>query len=141
MVNENENKTLVERFFVEVWNGRKLGLLEELLRFPYEIQNLLGDSPPQQVRRDEMEVHIKEWFEAFPDLVVSVRQTLAEGDKVFVESRYIGTHLGAYREIQATLRGIDISVLGVFTVASGKLAGHSVLVDAWSLYRQLGQTF
>jgi predicted ester cyclase len=133
------NKELVLRFFTEVWNGRKIEVLDFLLRFPYEIKNLLTNSPSEFVDRVEMETHIKEWFEAFPDLEVSIREIIAEGEKVFVETRYIGTHLGAYRGIEATGNRVDVGVLAVFKIESGKLAGHVVMVDALGLYCQLGR--
>lgn len=138
MASTTENRELVRRFFIEVWNGRKTDLLDALLQFPYEIENLLTGSPPEHVGREEMEEHMQEWFEAFPDLEISIRQVIAEMDKVFVETRYAGTHLGAYRGIKATGNRIDVSVLAVFHTESGKLAGHAVMVDALGLYRQLG---
>jgi steroid delta-isomerase-like uncharacterized protein len=133
------NKDLVLRFFTEVWNGRRMESLDSLLRFPYEIENLLTGSPPQHLNREEMELHIQEWFRAFPDLDVTLRKIIAEGDKVFVETRYAGTHLGNYRGIETTGKRIGVSVLAIFKFASGKLAGHAVMVDALGLYRQLGK--
>lgn len=140
MSSTNENKALVQRFFGGVWNGRKMDSLDDLLRFPYQIENLLTGAPPERIERQEMEGHLQEWFTAFPDLKVSVRQIMAEGEKVFIETRYTGTHLGAYRGIEPTENRIDVSVLAVFTCESGKLSGHAVMVDAFGLYRQLGQT-
>jgi predicted ester cyclase len=133
------NKDLVLRFFTEVWNGRKIDVLDILLRFPYEIENLLTGSPSELVDREEMETHILEWFKAFPDLEVSIREIIAEGEKVFIETRFAGTHLGAYREIEATGNRVNVGVLAVFKIESGKLAGHLVMVDALGLYRQLGR--
>ena len=114
-------------------------MLEHLLRFPYQIENLLSGAPPESIGREEMEEHLQEWFDAFPDLEVSVRQVIAEGEKVFVETRYTGTHLGTYRGIESTRNRIGVSVLAVFRAESGRLAGHSVMVDALGLYRQLGR--
>ena len=133
------HKELVIGFFNEVWNGRRLDLLDDLLQFPYEIENLLASSSTSLLDRKEMDGHLQEWFDAFPDLEVSVRKIIAEGDVVFVQTRYSGTHLGAYRGIDPTGNRIDVSVLAVFHIESGRLVGHSVLVDALGLYRQLGQ--
>lgn len=134
------NRELVLRFFTEIWNARKVSLLENLLEFPYEIENLLSRDPADYINREEMEAHLGEWFAGFPDLQVVVDLLIAEGDKVFAQTRYQGIQLGAYRGIEATKNRIDISVLAIFRVKSGKLSGHSVLVDAMGLYRQLGLT-
>jgi predicted ester cyclase len=86
-----------------------------------------------------MQLHIQEWFRAFPDLDVTLRKIIAEGDKVFVETRFAGTHLGIYGGIEATGKRIGVSVLAIFKIASGQLAGHAVMVDALGLCRQIGK--
>jgi predicted ester cyclase len=128
MSSSNNNKGLVQRFFTEVWNGRKTDLLDSLLQFPYEIENLLTDSQSELLRGEAIETHILEWFEAFPNLEVLIPETIAEGEKVFVETRYAGTHLDAYRGIEATGNRVDVELLAVFKIVSGKLAGHVVMV-------------
>ena len=134
------NKDTVKRFIDEVWNKRHFDLLEELLHFPYEINNLLSEAEPAKVDPAGMRRHIQEWIDAFPDIQLTVADMIAEDDKVVLLWTMKGTHQGEYRGKGPTGNKINVNAVAIFRLEDGKLRGHSVMVDALNLYRQIGLT-
>ena len=135
------NKGIVKRFIDEVWNKRQFDLLEELLHFPYEINNLLSEAEPAKVNPAGMRRHIQEWIDAFPDLQLAVADVVAEEDKVALLWTMKGTHQGEYRGKRPTGNKINVNAIALFRLKHGKLRGHSVMVDALNLYQQIGLIF
>lgn len=132
------NEDTVKRFIDEVWNKRKLDLLEGLLHFPYEINNLLSEAGPAEVDPAGMRRHIQEWIDAFPDLHLAVADMVAEDDKVVLLWTMKGTHHGEYQGKGPTGNKINVNAVALFRLKDGKLCGHSVMVDALNLYQQIG---
>jgi predicted ester cyclase len=58
---------------------------------------------------------------AFPDMKLPLQDFVAEGDKVLVRLRVQATHSGAFGELPATGRPIDIGVLDLFKIEKGVL--------------------
>ncbi len=80
MIPAEQNKLAVRRFFEEVFNQRKLDLIEEFIAPEYINHNSLSPvSGPEGVRR----INAAE-FEAFPDIQTTIEDMIAEGDKVVV---------------------------------------------------------
>ena len=77
------------------------------------------------------------YFEAFPDLHVSVDELIAEGERVFCRSTLTGTHDGEYKGIPATGRHVSSESAEVFRIADGKFAGYWCLSNVAGLMRQL----
>ena len=53
---------------------------------------------------------------AFPDMELPLEDFVAEGEKVLVRLRVKGTHTGAFGDMPATGRAIDIGVLDLFQI-------------------------
>ena len=78
------------------------------------------------------------YFEAFPDLHISVDEIIAEDDKVFVRSTMTGTHDGEYKGIAPTGRNVASDCAEVFRVSEdGKIVGYWCLMNVAGLMRQL----
>ncbi|MFF2570926.1 ester cyclase [Streptomyces sp. NPDC101191] len=75
---------------------------------------------------------------AFPDLHVTVEETVAEGDKVVSRNRVTGTHLGEYRGLRPTGRTVDYSEIFVLRFAEGRIVEIRGVVDVLAQLRQLG---
>jgi predicted SnoaL-like aldol condensation-catalyzing enzyme len=74
------NKAIVKRYFEEVFNKRKLELIDEFFAPNYTNHNSLSRvSGPEGVRR-----MIEAELRAFPDLQTTVEDIMAEGDKVAI---------------------------------------------------------
>ena len=77
------------------------------------------------------------YFEAFPDLHVSVDELIAEGERVFCRSTLTGTHDGEYKGIPATGRHVSSESAEVFRIADGRFTGYWCLSNVAGLMRQL----
>ena len=75
---------------------------------------------------------------AFPDMLLPLEDFVAEGEKVLVRLRVQGTHTGAFGDMAATGRKIDIGVLDLFQIRDGMLIEHWALLDNLGMLKQLG---
>ncbi|MFF7440453.1 ester cyclase [Streptomyces sp. NPDC008122] len=75
---------------------------------------------------------------AFPDIRVTVEETVAEGDKVVSRNTVTGTHLGEYRGLPPTGRPVTYGEIFVLRFVDGKIAEVRGIVDVLTQLRQLG---
>ncbi len=74
---------------------------------------------------------------AFPDLVTSVEDVIAEGDRVVVRGTDRGTHLGEFMGHPASGRVVTTTWIEIFRMDSGKAVEGWVETDTKSLSEQL----
>ena len=75
---------------------------------------------------------------AFPDMELPLLDFVAEGNKVLVRLKVLGTHTGAFGDMAATGRKISIDVLDLFQFENGVLVEHWALLDNLGMLKQLG---
>ncbi|MDA2811917.1 ester cyclase [Nocardiopsis sp. RSe5-2] len=76
---------------------------------------------------------------AFPDIRVTVEDTIAEGDKIVVRNTVRGTHQGEYRGLAPTGRTVTYGEIFVVRFSEGKVAEAWGVVDIFSQMQQLGE--
>jgi steroid delta-isomerase-like uncharacterized protein len=118
-----ENKELVRSYYGEVLNGRNLDAVGEYFADERVIEG---------VRRGCFS-----YFQAFPDLHLSIDELVAEGDRVFCRSTMTGTHDGEYKGIPATGRHISSESAEVFRIDDGRFVVYWCLSNVAGLMRQL----
>jgi glyoxylase-like metal-dependent hydrolase (beta-lactamase superfamily II)/ketosteroid isomerase-like protein len=81
-----------------------------------------------------------ELFAAFPDMEISVRETVAEDDRVAVLWTGAGTFAGpaAYQGIEPTGARVEIEGLDLLHVADGQIVRNDAFPDGIGLARQIG---
>ena len=75
---------------------------------------------------------------AFPDMKLPLLDFVAEGEKVVVRLQIQGTHTGAFGDMAATGRQIDVGVMDLFQFRDGVLMEHWALFDNLGMLKQLG---
>lgn len=75
---------------------------------------------------------------AFPDIHVSVEETVAEGDKVVSRNTVTGTHLGEYQGLPPTGRTVTYGEIFICRFAEGRITEIRGVVDVLTQLRQLG---
>jgi hypothetical protein len=118
-----ENKETVRRYYDDVLNGRNLEAVGDYF---------VDEPVVEMVKRGCFS-----YFEAFPDLHLSIDELIADGDKVFCRSTMTGTHDGEYKGIPATGRHIASESAEVFRVVDGRFVGYWCLSNVAGLMRQL----
>jgi hypothetical protein len=79
-----------------------------------------------------------EWYDAFPDLHVTIDDMVAEGDKVAIRITWTGTHKGEIMGIPPTNKKVTGSLIAIDRFAGGKIVEDNGQFDALGLMRQLG---
>lgn len=124
------NKQLVRDFFEVVLNAGELSRAGEFVTEDYVQHN-----PTIPKGLDGFVEGSGTWRAAFPNYHSTIKDIIAEDDRVWVWHTATGTQTGDYFDLAATGNHFELDVLDVFLVRDGKLAEHwdlfnfSVLVD------------
>ncbi len=129
-----QNKTIVRRIFDEIVNKGNLGVADELLAADY----VNHDFPAPAPGAEGFKLVTTMFRSAFPDIVVTLEDEFAEGDKVVTRGVFAGTHTGEFMGIPATGRKVTIKYLDIWRLENGKAKENWVQMDLLGLMQQLG---
>ena len=129
-----ENKALVRRYYDEVLTGRDRDLLAQLLD-PSFVSHVSGGS---DVGAGAYSAAVQATHAAFPALVVTVHDQVAEGDKVVTRWSASGTHAGDFAGVPATGRLVTVTGIHIHRVRHGRLVEHWEELNLLGVLRQLG---
>jgi steroid delta-isomerase-like uncharacterized protein len=126
-----DNKSIVHRWFEEVWNQGREESIDELLG-PKIVAFGLGQGGAEVRGPAEFKTFFRNLKNAFPDLHITIEDTLAERDEVVVRIVIEGTHKGDGLGIPATGRKVRVPGICIIQLTNGKL------VAGWNSWDQLG---
>lgn len=132
----HEYKSLVRRYYAEIWNEWSAPALEELISPDIVFRGSIGTVVNGIA---EFRQYVKRIRVAFPDFHNQIEDLIAEGEKVAVRLTYTGTHRGELFGFPATGNRITYAGIAIFEFAGSKIATGYVLGDSDSLKRQLAQ--
>lgn len=136
MTQAAHKRTVIERYFEEVWNQGRLDVLDELLAADYvNHSSSLPDSPPGA---DGVKPIVAAMRRAFPDLRYTIEQMVIGDDAVAVRVTLTGTHDGDFFGIPATGKRFEVTQTTIERFRDGKIVAHWRNTDELSLMRQLG---
>lgn len=131
-----ENKRIARRFF-SVWDSATdPALVDELAASTLRVFYPLFSTPTEghaAFKRALAGLH-----RAFPDLVVTVVDEVAEGDRVALRWTMRGTHSGDFFGNPPTGKAIAWSGLTIYRLVNGKVAEEIGEEDALGLLRRAG---
>jgi predicted ester cyclase len=132
------NKAVALRL-VEVFNGRRLDLLEDVLHPEFRGRGISAFPPGSPevgpgARRKLYEM----FYQAIPDARAEVLDIVAEGDKVVLVDRFGGTHCGEFRGRPAAGDRIEWMAIHIYTIRDGKVLEDAVMTDELAMMQQLG---
>ena len=131
----NDTKSLPQRVFNEILNEGRLEVADEIVAPSFRLHSPTRPEPFEGP--DGFKQFVTDLRRGFPDLKVTIDQTIAEGDTVSIRSRVSGTHLGTYRGIPPTGRRIAQSQLHMFRVADGRIHETWQEIDGLGIMQQL----
>jgi len=133
-----KNKALIRRWFEEVWNQGRGEVIDELLAEDAVIHGLVDVAGnPVSGLADFHDFHAQ-FRGAFPDVNVSVDDTIGEGDMVVARCSVRGRHTGHHLGFEATNAPVQFDGVAITRIENGKI------VEAWNHFdfaemnRQLG---
>lgn len=109
-----ENKALV-RYVVELWNQRKMDDFFTLLA-PEYIEHL----PTRDITLGQLKQFAPKFLKTFPDLEITIKEMVGEGDTVALLLNWKATHSDEYLGIAPTGKKIDISVFNLIRIKAGR---------------------
>jgi steroid delta-isomerase-like uncharacterized protein len=126
------NKAVCRRHYEEVLTGKKLEVVDEI----YGDQIKVGDG--DYMPRDQFKGIVAMSITAFPDLVITVRDQIAEDDRVVSRWSGEGTHLGDFLGHHGTGKKVKIHAIHIHQVVNGRIVTLWEEIDMLGLSKQLG---
>jgi predicted ester cyclase len=132
------NKAIALRL-IEVFNGRRLDLLEDVLHPEFRGRGISTFAPDEpevgpSARRKLYEM----FYQGIPDARGEVLAVVAEGDKVVLVDRFGGTHRGEFLGRPGTGDRIEWMAMHIYTIRDGKVFEDAYLRDELAIMQQLG---
>jgi predicted ester cyclase len=130
-----ENKALIRRVFDEIWNRGQLERIEELfapqfVRHGAPTAGLTGPAGERQHRAAHRQ--------AFPDLVITADDLVAEGERVAVRYTWRGTYQGSWPDVPQPGIAVTMTGIAIHRVVAGTITDLWVVGDELGLLQQLG---
>lgn len=137
---EQQNKTIVRRFFEELWNERKPETADEIFAPGCVTHQLQSGAETVGAPRspEAIKQHVNEWLKAFPDLHFTVERMISEGDFVVTYATMRGTHTGNWHGIAATGKQASIRMTVTHQIENQKIVADWVLVESLGFFQQIG---
>lgn len=131
-----ENKALVRRLYDEVWNKRRIEVVNEFISPSHALSgSLFSDSSVGPLAYKRI---VTQFIAAFPDLRFTVGEMIAERDHVAVSWTISGTHKREFRGIAATHKRISVDGVTIHQITKGRILDSDVRLDHLGLLQQLG---
>ena len=128
-------RSLVRRYAEEVWNQRRLDVIDELFAPDHVYHDpVLGDLEGPAGVREKCTTYMS----AFPDGRVGCDELIAEGDLVALLWTYSGTHTGDVLGSAPTGRRATAQGVHVCRIAGGRIVETTVTWNSLNFLRQLG---
>lgn len=132
------NETLIHRWFEEVWNKGREEAIDEMFAED-GIANGLSDPQGNPVRGPEgFKVLHRAFREAFPNIQITVEDTVTEGDKIAARCTVRATHEGAGLGVAPTNQPIEFTGLTIVRLRDGKIVEAWNEFDFMKMYSQVG---
>jgi steroid delta-isomerase-like uncharacterized protein len=127
-----ENKAVM-REFLEASASDNVARIRDLLAPDFVAHLAAGPVGP-----DAFVEHNSVTGDAFSDKVFSIKDQIAEGDRVAARAVWQGTHSAELRGIPPTGKRIAVSAFIVDRIRDGKIVEHWSLFDQMGMMQQLG---
>ncbi|MFZ1971327.1 MAG: ester cyclase [Candidatus Acidiferrales bacterium] len=125
-----ENVALMQRWFREVWNEGRVQTIHDLMD-----ESCIGigqDQPGVEIHGPADFVALSNRLHgAFPDIKITVDDTIGADDKVVVRWSAVMTHTGDHLGIPATNRPVRITGITIAQIKDGKI------IRGWDNWDQL----
>jgi steroid delta-isomerase-like uncharacterized protein len=129
-----QNKTIVRRYFDELWNQNNLAVIEEILA-----PEVKGHAAGQTFGgADTFRQRSKTLRTIYSEPHFTIEDQIAEDDKVLVRWTLRGKHMGEYMGAEPTGKEIVSTGMNLFRLADSKIAEVWVEADDLGELQQLG---
>jgi steroid delta-isomerase-like uncharacterized protein len=127
-----KNKAVMRRWF-DMYNHGDVDIADEIFN-PTWFDHATGRSKGI----DDVKDNVRRARAAFPDLQATVKDMVAEEDRVAACYTWTGTHQGEFMGIAPTGKKTTTVAFTIRRIVDGKIIEHWMLGDNLGLLRQLG---
>lgn len=130
------NKEIVRRHILESWNQGSTETVAETLANEFHLHDpVFPNLPPgaQSARN-----HIQACRRAFPDLTLTIGDTIAEGNEVVVHWSARGTHKGDFLGMHPTNRPATITGTSIYHLEGNRIVEEWAHWNLMTMIEQLG---
>jgi len=132
----DENKKLIETYFLRVWNKGETDLLDSIID-----ENYRNHSPGGPVAPPPGAAGLKPIVDAmrhgFPDLNYSIKDLVITEDRIIARVVMTGTLLGELWGMQPNGRKVEVTQINIEYVKNGRITEHWRLTDELKMMNQL----
>ena len=134
----SDAKKVSRRIFEEVWNGKDIAAIDELMAADYVHHD--PQSPQFSGGREGYKQLVEYYLKAFPDSHFTIDQEIQEGNTAVTRWTVRGTHRGDLPTMPATGKTFFVTGITVGRLQDGKFVESWNNWDALGLMQQLGGT-
>ncbi len=123
---------------LKIWNEANLNILDEVY-----VQELVRHDcgvPEDIVGLENIKNYLQNLFNAFPDLNVTVDETIVAGNKLVQRWTLSGTNTGPMGDMPPTGKNVKVSGVSVVHMVNGKAVEIWDFYNVLNMYQQLGFT-
>jgi steroid delta-isomerase-like uncharacterized protein len=131
-----ENKALARRFLEEAFNEGNLGVVDEIVASDYVLHD---PALPEEIRGPEgVKGFVQMYRSAYPDIVITVEDQIAEGDDMVTRWTGRGTHQGELLGVPPSGNRVEVAGITIDRISGGKFAESWTTYDALGMMQQIG---
>ena len=130
-----DNATIIRRFVDEVITE---GKIDSAAQYVWEDVVEQVPLPGQGPGLEGLKDILRAMRAGFPDIVFSVQEQIADGDKVASRFEWTGTHKGEFLGIPATDRHVRVWGIVIDRLENGRIKDTRIIMDTLGLMTQLG---
>jgi len=131
-----DNKSIVRLLYDEVWNKRRLELVDEIISPSHALHdpNLIGSAVgPEAYKR-----LVSRWVAGISDLRFTLEDMVGENEKLAVAWTISGTHKGEFMGVPPTNKKVTVDGITIHHFVNAKIMDSYASWDAWGMMQQLG---
>ncbi|MFB0565966.1 MAG: ester cyclase [Candidatus Aminicenantaceae bacterium] len=130
-----ENRALAHRWNDEVWNKADTAAMDEILA-----ENIIFNYAPPGIEQnlEGYKQTVASYHNVFSDMVLTIEDMIAEGDKVVVRWSGHSIHSSEYMGIPPTGKEVGITGISIIRIEGGKIVEEWTEMDSLGMMMQLG---
>ncbi|MBS1839334.1 MAG: ester cyclase [Acidobacteria bacterium] len=130
------NKTIVKKFYQEVWNEKKVKAAQEWLSPSHALVD--PNASDTLTGPEAYKTIVDRFMRAFSELKFEVQDMVCEKDKVVASWVISGVHTGEYNGLPPTNKKISVEGISIHQIADGKIMDTYSVWDTLGLLKKVG---
>lgn len=130
------NKTIVKKFYQEVWNEKKVKAAEAWLSPSHALAD--PNAADSLTGPEAYKLIVTRFMRAFSNLKFEVQDMVCEKDKVVASWIISGVHSGEYNGLAPTNKKISVEGISIHQIADGKIMDTYSVWDTLGLLKKVG---